>query len=281
MIYRTEQVMVKIAAIIFFILCGLICSQEARACSVLYYVDPNTGNIYVANNEDYWYDVDAYIQIMPGSRNKLARLWYGWDDFAQGGINEAGLFFDAAVTPEQEAPEGGHGPKGNLGDDILARCRTVDEALMMLEVKKIALDNAHMMIGDSSGHAVVVEWLDGQRKIVPLANNHLIMTNFLLSDPSRGNHPCPRYQSIEKRVNQLEDADQAVDLRSIGNAMAGAIQLPRALEDERVGGTLYSSFINVSEMEFILVYKLNNTKVTRLNLKEEFQGRDRKKIYLK
>ena len=272
--------MLKRATIILFVLCGLFFFQKARACSVLYYVDPNTGKIYVANNEDYWYDVDAYIRIMPGSRNKLARLWYGWDDFAQGGINEAGLFFDGAVTPEQETPEGGHGPKGNLGDDILARCRTVEEALVLLEKKKIALNNAHMMIGDSSGHAVVVEWLDGQRKIVSLASNRLIMTNFLLSDPSRGNHPCPRYQSIENRVNQLEDADQAVDLRSFGNAMAGAIQLPRALEDERVGGTLYSSFINISDMEFVLVYKLNNTKVTRLDLKEEFQGRDRKKIYL-
>jgi len=204
--------MVKRAAIIVFVLCGFFFCQEARACSVLYYVDPHTGKIYVANNEDYWYDVD--------------------------------------------------------------------EALVFLERKKIALDNAHMMFGDSTGHAVVLEWIDGQRKIVSLSNNYLIMTNFLLSDPSRGNHPCPRYQSIEDRVNQLDEADQALDLRSIGNAMAGAIQLPRALEDERVGGTLYSSFISISDMEFVLVYKLNNTKVTRLDLKDEFQGRGRKKLNL-
>ena len=56
----------------------------------------------MANNEDYWYDADAYIQILPASRNRLARLWYGWDDFARGGVNEAGLFFDGAVTPARE-----------------------------------------------------------------------------------------------------------------------------------------------------------------------------------
>ena len=272
--------MLKRAAIVFFILCGLLFFQEAKACSVLYYIDPHTGKIFVVNNEDYWYDVDACIQINPGSRNKLARLWYGWDDFAQGGVNEAGLFFDGAVTPEQEITEGDHGPRGNLGDDILAHCRTVDEALELLEMKDIALNNAHMMLGDATGHAVVVEWLDGQRKIVPLANNHLIMTNFLLSDPSRGNHPCPRYQSIENSLNQLEESDQVVDLRSIGNAVAGAVQVPRADVDDRVGGTLYSSFINISDMDFVLVYKLDNTKVTRLDLKEEFQGKDRKKIEL-
>lgn len=266
--------------IIGLIVCGLFMSREARSCSVLYYIDKHTGKIYVVNNEDYWYDVEAFIQINPGSRNKLARLWYGWDDFAQGGINEAGLFFDGAVSPEQEIPEGDRGPKGNLGDDILANCITVDEALDLLEKKNIALSSAHMLIGDSTGNAVVVEWLDGQRKIVPIENKRLIMTNFLLSDSSRGNYPCPRYQSIEERLDQMEASDQAIDLRSVGTAMAGAVQVPRKMEDERVGGTLYTSFINISDMEFILVFKLDKSKITRLDLNEEFRGRDRKRIKL-
>jgi hypothetical protein len=252
--------------------------RNASACSVLYYVDPHTGKIYVANNEDYWYDVDAYIQIVPGSRNKLARLWYGWDDFAQGGINEAGLFFDGAVTPEQDLQGESKGPKGNLGDDLLATCRTVDEALKLLEVREIALDNAHMMIGDGSGKAVVVEWLDGQRKIIPLTNNRLVMTNFLLSDTSQGNYPCPRYQSIENQLDLLEESDQVVDLRVIGNAVAGGVQVPRKMEEDRVGGTLYSSFISISDMEFVLVYQLDNTKITRLDLNEVWKYGSKKKI---
>jgi len=39
--------------------------------------------VYVVNSEDYLYDVKARIQIEPKSKNKLARLWYGWDNFAQ------------------------------------------------------------------------------------------------------------------------------------------------------------------------------------------------------
>ena len=266
--------------VILFVLCGLFQSRESNACSVLYYIDKNTGKIYVVNNEDYWYDVEALIRINPAGRNKLARLWYGWDDFAQGGINEAGLFFDGAVSPEQEIPGGMRGPKGNLGDDILARCRTVEEALVFLEKKDIALNNAHMMLGDSTGNAVVVEWLDGQRKIVSIKDNRLIMTNFLLSDPSRGNYPCPRYQSIEERLDQLEADDQTVDIRSVGNAMAAAVQVPRNMEDDRVGGTLYSSFINISDMEFILVFQLDNNNITRLDLKEEFRGKHPRRIEL-
>lgn len=190
-------------------------------------------------------------------------------------------FFDGAVTPEQVLTGGGKGPKGNLGDDILASCSTVDEALLLLEDREIALDNAHMMLGDSTGNAVVVEWLDGQRKIIPLANNRLVMTNFLLSDTSQGNYPCPRYKAIEMRLDQMEKAGKAVDLKAVGNAIAFAVQVPQTMESSRVGGTLYSSFINISDMEFILVYQLDNTKITRLDLKEVFIEGKKKRIELK
>ena len=79
-------------------------NNQVNACSVIYYFDSISSKIYVANNEDFWYDTKAYIQINPRTKSKLARLWFGWDDFAQGGINEAGLFFDGAVTPVDSIP---------------------------------------------------------------------------------------------------------------------------------------------------------------------------------
>jgi hypothetical protein len=106
------------------------------------------------------------------------------------------------------------------------------------------------------------------------------MTNFLLSDTSQGNYPCPRYQSIENQLDLLEESDQAVDLRAIGNAIAGAVQVPQTTEENRVGGTLYSSFICISDMEFVLVYQLDNSKITRLDLKEVWKEGSKKKIEL-
>ena len=189
--------------------------SRVDACSVVYYIDKHTGKIFVVNNEDYWYDVDTYIRIIPASGKHLARLWYGWDNFAQGGVNEAGLFFDGAVTPEQTVPDGYGSPKSNLGDEILRSCYTVEEALGFMEQKKIALSDAHMMIGDSTG-----------------------------------------------------------------NVIGGAVQLPGKNESGRVGGTLYSSFINISDMEFVLVYKLDNQKLTRLDLSDEFAKKRKQKIKL-
>ena len=211
----------------------------------------------------------------------MARLWYGWDHFAQGGINEAGLFFDGAVTPLQDKLEGYGGPKGNLGDEILANCATVKQALAYLEKKKIALNNAHMMFGDRSGNAVVVEWVKGARKIIYMTGNHLTMTNFLLSDTSQGNYPCYRYNAIEDQIKQLQDKNEPVSLLQVGNVLGKAVQLPRADKNNRTGGTLYSSFIDITDMKFILAFKLDNTKLTKLDLREAFRKNKKQKIRLR
>ncbi|WP_282161120.1 carcinine hydrolase/isopenicillin-N N-acyltransferase family protein [Ulvibacterium marinum] len=265
---------------LLFFLVILLFSVVSHACSVVYYIDSITGKIYVANNEDYWYDVDAYIQIVPKSKGELARLWYGWDDFAQGGINEAGLFFDGAVTPEQPRIKGSKKIKGNLGDDVLASCKTVQDAIAFIEKRKIALSDAHIMFGDATGNVVVIEWLDGERKIIPITNHKLIMTNFLLADPTKGNHPCPRYNAIQKNLEALEKSKDSISFLKVANTVGSAVQTPAVDKKGRTGGTLYSTFINISDMEFILVYKLDNKKIAKLDLRLEFERQKGRKIEL-
>ncbi len=126
-------------------------TMGGNACSILYYVDVQTGKIYAVNNEDFWLDTKAYIQIEKASDNTLARMWYGWNDFAQGGINSAGFFFDVAVTPTQKMPKGYGWTKGNIGDSILAQVSTVDEALAWMEQNKFAVHQSHFLMGDATG----------------------------------------------------------------------------------------------------------------------------------
>lgn len=259
----------------------LMISITSKACSILYYVDAKTGKIYVVNNEDYFLDVNAYIQIEPKTKRKYARLWYGWDDFAQGGINEKGLFFDGATTPKQKKVKGSKKPKGNLGDKILANCSTVEEALAYLTKKQIALDNAHMMFGDKTGNAVVVEWVNGERKLNWIKDNKLIATNYLLSSTKAGNYPCYRYKSIEDRIKEMEENKEDVTLLKVGNTFGQAGQIPQKTENERMAGTLYTSFIDITDNKFFLSYKLSNKNVIKLDLSKEFPKKKRQKIELK
>lgn len=270
----------KLKILLSFCVAFILTIGKGYSCSVLYYVDEKSGKIYVANNEDYWYDVKPYIRIISQSEDELARLWYGWDNFAQGGINQAGLFFDGAVTPEQEIPGGYGKPKGNLGDELLAKCRTVEDAIAFLEKRKVALTNAHMMFGDSTGSAAVVEWINGVKKVISIEDNRLIMTNFLLSDSSQ-QHYCPRYNAIEDEIRRLSDERKAANIQDISNAIAKAIQTPKKNEDGREGGTLYTTFIDITDMKFALVYKQANTNTVALDLNAEFAKGKGRKIKLK
>lgn len=273
--------MKKIKQILIAFLGILMIPNISTACSILYYIDSKTGKIYVVNSEDYWLDVDAYIQIEPKTKHEFARLWYGWDNFAQGGINDKGLFFDAAVTPEKEKIKGYGNPKNNLGDKILANCSTVEDALKFLEKEKIALNKSHMMFGDRTGKAVVVEWVNGERTLHWIENNKLIMTNFLLSEPEAGNHPCYRYESIQERISEMEKSGEEINLLKVGNTFGQAVQPPMANEEGRVGGTVYTSFIDITDNKFFLSYKLSNKNVIKLDLNLEFEKQKSQKIELK
>ncbi len=259
----------------------LLNPSKSDACSILYYKNIATGEIYAVNSEDFFLDVDAYIQIEPKSKKNFARLWYGWDNFAQGGINEKGLFFDAAVTPEQKKIKGYSNPESNLGDKILAHSSSVKEALKVLENEKIALNKSHMLFGDKTGQAVVVEWIKGERKLHWIIGNKLIVTNFLLFDPKAGNYPCFRYKSISDRINQLETSGEEITLLKIGNTFGQAVQPARKHENNRFGGTVYTSFINITDNKFFLSYKLSNKNVIKLDLTEEFAKSKRQKINLR
>lgn len=255
--------------IMLCLLCTLI--NTGYSCSILYYIDKSSGKIYAVNNEDYWYNVKPYIKIMPQKKAELARLWYGWDDFAQGGINESGLFFDGAVTPDQKAPKSCNKPKGNLGDEILSKCKNVEEALSALIEKDICLSNGHLLFGDKSGNAAVIEWINGERKITKIAGHYLMATNFLLADTTLGNYPCKRYEAMESEIKRLDTLAKPLTLKEVGNIAAKAVQPKVTTDDGREAGTLYSTFINITDMEFVLIYKLDNSKMTRLNLNEVFK----------
>lgn len=259
-----------------------IFSLKAKACSILYYIDSKTGKIYFVNNEDYWYSVSPYIQIVPSSKEELGRIWYGWKNFGQGGINEKGLVLDGAVTPEQKIPSGYSSPKGNITDEILAKCNTVDEAVQYLEEKKIALKNAHILLGDKSGKAVIVEWINGVKQIMIIKNNRLVATNFNLSDTSQTEMTCWRYPIIQKGLDELDAKDRKdnIDLKAVGNVIGKAVQLPQTDSTSKISGTLYTTFIDLTEMKFVLVYKLDNSKIKKLDILKELQTGKKRKIKL-
>ena len=222
--------------------------------------------------------VKTYIKIKPSSKNKYGRIWYGWKNFGQGGVNEKGLVIDGAVTPVQKIPDRYSSPKGNITDEILARCKNISEAVQYLEDKKIALKNAHIILGDKNGNAVVIEWVNGIKNIVEIKNNRLIATNFNLSDKTQTDQTtCWRYSIIQNELEKLDKQKDLITFNNVGNVIAKVAQTPQKDSEGKIGGTLYTTFINLTEMKLILAYKLDNSKVYKLDiLKELDKGKSRK-----
>jgi choloylglycine hydrolase len=137
-----------------------------------------------------------------------------------------------------------------------------------------------MMLGDGEGNAVVVEWVDGEIRVLKMSGNYMIATNFLLSETNEDEIQCPRYRSMDERARQLIAKGEEADLRSVGNIIGGAVQVAREDESGRLGGTLYSTFMDISEMQMILVPRLDNDQLIRLDLKEEFGKGRRRQIRL-
>lgn len=66
----------------------------------------------------------------------------------------------------------------------------------------------------------------------------------------------------------------------MGNVIGKVVQVPQADPAGRVGGTLYTTFIDVTDMKFVLVYKLDNSKIYKLDISTELHTGKRRKIKL-
>ncbi len=98
----------------------------------------------------------------------------------------------------------------------------------------------------------------------------------------KGNYPCPRYANIIDGLNKLDqrEAGDTIKLKDVGNVIAKAVQVPQKDSEGKTGGTLYTTFIDLTDMQFASIYKLDNSKIQKLDLLNELTSGKRRKIRL-
>src|ERR1051325_11148848 len=70
----------------------LLASRPVQACTIFVLTDTN--RVLFCNNED-WSDPKTRIWFVPGNNEHYGGVYVGFDnDYAQGGLNTAGLAFD-------------------------------------------------------------------------------------------------------------------------------------------------------------------------------------------
>ena len=177
--------------------------RQVSACFIMLYKDGE--NVLVANHED-WFTNDAAIRFNASKPGRYGSVIFTFlsEGWAQGGMNERGLFFDAAQTPYQEITFDDSRKKSltYIWQEILDRAATVQEALDILnEYELPELAEASIMLADASGEAAIVGVKNNQIAVQMISENHLIQTNFNIWHPELSEDPvCKRYLGAQQVV---------------------------------------------------------------------------------
>lgn len=126
------------------------------------------GRTIVGNNED-WEDVPTRVWFLAPQEGVFGRVLFGFvNGWAQGGMNNQGLFFDWVAgystgwTRSPDLPDFFE----NISEKILEEASTVDEALALCGRYNIdGFNAARMMLVDRNGDSAIVGFEEGRLRV--------------------------------------------------------------------------------------------------------------------
>ena len=261
---------VKSCIIGLLLLAAFMAGTSVQACSVFVATDGKL--VFVGNNEDYIVQ-DARITFTPGVDGKYGRLVFSFDDdnpplpphFPQGGMNTAGLFYDATATPYVDAVFASDLPIFPLDkvlDKMLAECATVAEALTLLSRYTLpGVEQGQLVLADRTGDAAIFGvGKDHRPQITRKQANFMVVTNFNVTQPELGNYPCYRH-ALATELLQKNGAPTIENFR-------GILSLVHV---EGLASTIYSNIYDLTNGEMQLYYFHNFESCVKINLQEELK----------
>lgn len=238
-----------------------IFASYSQACTV--FCDSLGDQVLVGKNQDDQYLSLSKMWFVPAMPGSYGRVCFGWWSFAQGGMNDQGLFIDGAVTPEAGKPESGKPSlQGNLAERVLANCASVEQAVALFQKYTYTGNSGHFLIADKSGNSVICEWVDGEFKPVRKTGRYQLITNFLLSDPQLGNYPCQRQMA----ASAILDGAKAPSIETCVAALKAAAQ-----DGGDQAGTKYSLVYDLVRRETYIYYMRNFERCIKIDLAGELQ----------
>ncbi|WP_276373976.1 hypothetical protein [Chryseolinea sp. H1M3-3] len=145
-----------------FLICAILVVPN-YACTIFILTDANRTLFF--NNEDYS-NPATRIWFLPGNKEYYGVAYVGFDnDWAQGGVNTAGLAFDWVAGFQEDYVPGSNLIKAryNPSERMLESCATVSEAIAFYQkYQEPSFSYARIMIADKSGASVIIGARNGQ-----------------------------------------------------------------------------------------------------------------------
>lgn len=244
---------------------ALLCvGTPSLACFIL--VLKNGDQVLVANHED-WFAQDAAVRINPPTDRRFGSIAFTFmsEGEGQGGMNEHGLFFDAAYTPFQEVE---HDPArklfaGYIWQAMLDRCRNVAEALAFLSNYQLQdLQESHIVIADASGRAVILGVDHGRVTEKNIEGDYLLQTNFNPWQPELSDEPrCWRSEAALKIITASQRLDEKMGLEVLTSTHQDSL-------------TVYSNLYDLTNKTITVYNKRHFDKPIQIDFDEFMQRGD-------
>ena len=242
-------------------------NTPARGCSAFYGSDGDV--IFIGNNEDVPESLaqawsGTHMWFIPPEDGHYGQVCFGYGetnpygvDFAQGGMNEAGLVFDYFSTPYYEITESLDKPiyYRALADSAMEVYSAVEDVIELYDQFNLQaqyLEYAQVMFGDTLGNSAIIE---GDSTLVK-ERWYQICTNFYQSCPEAGGYPCWRYDDMVEMLDTCNEFN--VEFCRTVLASVGSEEY-----------TQYSHIYDPKAGSFLLFYHGNFEEYIDINLQEE------------
>ena len=108
---------------------------------------------------------------------------------------------------------------------LLDYAKNVDEALALINKYNVRFREVpiHYLVADTSGHSALIEFIDGETRVVHNQESYQVTTNFVITDtpPGRRLQICWRYAKVFKK---LEAADGTLSPNEVMNLLKDVSQ---------------------------------------------------------
>lgn len=158
-------------------------------------------------------------------RDRLKLLFAPY--LVEDGMNEHGVAVSSMAAEESKFSMDADKPsviKVLMKRLILDYARNTDEALDLLRAYNIDCGDVptHFMIADRQGHSVLVEFHDGEMKVLPATANWQVATNHLLAGKSEATNDerCWRYAVASDRLDQIDGEPRMEDVMKIMSSIS-------------------------------------------------------------
>jgi len=237
---------------------ALVAPAVLGACSGITIV--KNGTVLLAANNDYSWSSNMQLHVTPASDGLFGRICLsmetvpGWTPVGMKCMNDQGLALSHAVVPKSITPYDPDKPqfRHNFLEKIVAESATVKQAISMIRAYSLPAEHnahIHVILADSSGDSAVIEWVDGEVKVLRRSGPTQIMTNSLLSKPDAKEGPNSRLSRGSRMLAELKEPSVAAAVSVLKEISI------RARYKEQDVGTIDSAVFDITGRKVHIFYK--------------------------